>query len=181
MRTVGDEIQSVDITLKSRPKQMSSILSWIKFILSLIVVIFIFRFVFGITIIDGNSMNPTYDNRDVVLTSNLFYKVERNDVVIVKNQSGFNIIKRIIALPGETVGIKGGVVYVNGKPVKEPFTTGKSNDMPETKVEKGFYFIMGDNRTPGESLDSRSTEIGQISRDAIIGETMISIIPFGSR
>ncbi|MBO0959870.1 signal peptidase I [Neobacillus sp. MM2021_6] len=181
MRTVGDEIQSVDITLKSRTKHMSSILSWIKFIISLIVVIFIFRFVFGITIIDGNSMNPTYDNRDVVLTSHLFYKVERNDVVIVKNQSGFNIIKRIIALPGETVRIEGGIVYVNGNPVKEPFTTGTSNDMPETKVEKGSYFIMGDNRAPGESLDSRSTEIGQISREAIIGETMISIIPFGIR
>jgi len=126
-------------------------------------------------------MNPTFDNRDMILTSNIFYTVERNDIVIVKNPSGYNIIKRIIALPGETVKIQDGIVYVNGSPVKEPFIKGKSNDMPETKVKKGFYFIMGDNRTPGESLDSRSPEIGQIARSQIIGENLISIIPFGIR
>lgn len=181
MRAIGKSIDAIDMTVESKSKPQSPIMSWIQFILLLVVVFFIFRFVFGITLIDGNSMNPTYNNRDIVLTSNLFYKVERNDVVIVKNQNGFNIIKRIIALPGETVKIKDGIVYVNGMLVNEPFTIGKSDDMPEIKVEKGFYFIMGDNRTPGESLDSRSTEIGQIARNQIIGETVISIFPFGIR
>lgn len=170
--TVGENLRSSEIAVEPKENILSSIISWIKFILLLLAVIFIFRFTFGLTIIDGNSMNPTFDNKDVILTSNLFYSEERNDIIIVRNQNGFNIIKRIIALPGETVKITNGIVYVNGNPIEEPYTIGIPNDMPEIMVQKGFYFIMGDNRTPGESLDSRSPEMGPIARNQIIGETI---------
>jgi signal peptidase I len=181
MQMVGKNLISRDLSVASNIKPKSSIMSWIRFILLLLLFLFISRFVFSITIIDGNSMNPIFDNKDIALTSNFFYKVERNDVVIVKNQNGFNIIKRIIGLPGETVKIENGIVFVNETPLKETYTIGKSIDMSEIKIKKEFYFILGDNRAPGESLDSRSSEIGPIARSQIIGETIISIIPFGIR
>lgn len=154
-------------------------LSWLKFLLLLAIIFFTLRFALGITIINGNSMNPTFKNQDIVLTSNLFYKIERNDIVLVQDTNGFKIIKRVIALPGEKVEIENGIVYVNQQPIEENFTTGISSEMSEVKVEAGQYFIMGDNRTPGESLDSRSVDMGPIQEGQITGEAMISLLPFG--
>jgi signal peptidase I len=178
MQAINENLDPSNIPIEPKINTLSSIISWIKFILLLLVVIFIFRFAFGITIIDGNSMNPTLENNDMILTSNIFYTAERNDIVIVKNPSAYNIIKRIIALPGEKVKISDGIVYVNGIQVKESYTVGTSHDIPETILEKDFYFIIGDNRTPGESLDSRSPEIGPISKTQIIGEMILSPFHF---
>ncbi len=90
-------------------------------------------------------------------------------------------VKRIIALPGQTVDIKGGLVYVDGKQLDEPYydgtTTTLDTDMPVT-IDEGYVFVMGDNRN--HSTDSRAASLGQVPFDAILGKSQIRIFPFTS-
>lgn len=157
----------------------ASILSWVRFGITILVVFLIFRYVIGITIINGNSMNPTLENRDFILTSSLFFNIDREDIVIVEDPHGFDIIKRIVALPNETIEIKSGIVYVNDEPLKEDYITGTSFDIEKTIIPEGSYFIMGDNRTPGESLDSRDESIGPVPNEAVKGKKVLSLFPLG--
>lgn len=165
---------------KETKNPWSEVISWIKFIAILFVLFFIFRFALGIIIVDGNSMNPTLKNHDVILTNNIFFQPERNDVIIIKTNEGYDIVKRVIALPNETVEIKNGIILINGQPLEETQTAGVSDDMAEILVQEGTYFVLGDNRTPGESLDSRSSEVGLISQNNIKGEAFFSVFPFKS-
>lgn len=154
------------------------ILDWLLYTIFISVLIFIFYFVIGITLVTGSSMNPTLKNEPPILVSKMFFEPNRGDIVIIKEAEGFNIIKRIIGLPNDKVKITNGIVYINGKPLNETYTEGTSNDMEEITIPKGEYFILGDNRTPGESLDSRSSEIGSITEEIIVGEVILSIYPF---
>lgn len=163
-----------------KQKKKSTVLSWVYFFLLLAGILFFFRFVIGITVVSGDSMEPTFESNDILLTSQIFYTPERNDIIIFQDDHGFDVMKRVIALPGETVEISSGAVLVNGTPIDERYIAGTPDDMEETTVNEGEYFVMGDNRTPGESLDSRSDEVGNIHREKIKGEVMISMFPFDS-
>lgn len=165
--------------VKKKEKEKSGWVSWLVFIVLLLSVFLIFRYVVGITFINGHSMSPTLEDGDVILTSNLFYTPERNDIVIFRDEDGFDVIKRIIAMPGETIAIKDGIVLVNGEAVDSNFAAGIPNDMSKTVVEDGSYFLVGDNRVPGESLDSRNSDIGSISKGEIKAEVLLSLYPFG--
>lgn len=177
MTTSSETFHSRDVHTSKKSKTRSTIFGWIRFLLFLAAIFFIFRYALGITLVDGKSMNPTLHDNDIVLTNNIFYQHERDDIVII-NENGFPIIKRIIALPHETVEIKNGTVFVNGDPLEENYTIGISNNMPEVLVEEGTYFVIGDNRTPGESLDSRSSNVGLIPAQHILGEAFFSIKSF---
>ncbi|MGN7385459.1 signal peptidase I [Sporosarcina sp. SAFN-015] len=163
---------------KDTNKVIESIVSWVKFVLIVAAIVFIVRSVVGITVISGNSMASSINNNDVIVTSNLFYELERNDIILFRDQHGFDVIKRIIAVPDDTVEIVGGAVLVNGEAVNEEFAMGTPNDMALTSVLKDSYFVMGDNRTPGESLDSRSSDVGLIPKERVKGEVFISLYPF---
>lgn len=108
-------------------------------------------------------MSPTLKTVSILIEDKLsthFGKPKYGDVVIISEKEiGYSIIKRVIALPGDTISIKSGTVYVNGKPLTEPYIDGKADNMKEVKVEDNKIFVMGDNRTPGESFDSRSSEM----------------------
>ncbi|WP_100011613.1 signal peptidase I [Lentibacillus sediminis] len=171
---------TVEDTRQPDKKKKSAILSWVYFILLLAGILFFFRFVIGVTVVNGDSMEPTFESNDVLITSHLFYTPERNDIIIFQSDQGFGVMKRVIAMPGETVEISDGEVLVNGAPIDERYIEGTPDDMEKTTVDKGEYFVMGDNRTPGESLDSRSDEVGNVHRENIEGEVIISVFPFGS-
>lgn len=175
MRLSLEPLQDQEVYRESKVTTRQTIFSWIRFLLIIAIIFFTFRYAFGITIIEGNSMEPSLHNSDFVLTSSIFYNIERNDIVVIQNDHGYNIIKRVIALPNETIAIKNGIVFVNGDPLEENFTTGVSNDMPEVLVGEGTYFVLGDNRTPGESLDSRNQDIGLIPLNAIKGEAIFTV------
>lgn len=164
--------------VREEEEKKASLLSWTLFIISLVLIFIIFRFVIGVITISGNSMNPTLEDGDILLTSNLIFTVERNDMIVFRDDNGFNVIKRVIGLPNDRIAIQDGNVMVNGEVVNETYTTGLSTDMEEVIVPSQAYFVLGDNRTPGESLDSRDQNVGSIEENNIIGEVMISLFPF---
>ena len=89
-------------------------------------------------------------------------------------------VKRIIALPGQTVDIKDGKVYVDGTVLDEPYYSGTTSVMDTSvkypvTVEEGMVFVMGDNRP--HSKDSRSSDLGQVPFDAVIGKAKLRIWP----
>lgn len=92
-------------------------------------------------------------------------------------------VKRIIGMPGDTVEIRGGRVYVNDKELYEPYFNGETRitdysvSYPVT-VEEGHVFVMGDNR--GNSTDSRSSSLGQVPIEAIEGKSQFRIWPFNA-
>lgn len=118
--------------------------------------------------IDGQSMMPNYQNAEYLLTEKVTYylnKPQRGDVVVLRPpqvvSEGDEFIKRIIGLPGETIKISSGHVYINGKLLNEPYiasdviTQGGPflADNVDYIVPTGLYFLMGDNRE--HSSDSR--------------------------
>jgi len=137
-------------------------------------------------IVSGPSMLPTLQDGDrLILLNNIFYgKPKYGDIVVASKDSfkdGEPIIKRVIATEGQTVDIdfESGVVFVDGIALDEPYintpTTLKEGTAFPLTVAEGCVFVMGDNRN--DSLDSRSTEIGQIDCREILGRVLFLLIP----
>ena len=135
-------------------------------------------------VVDGNSMEPNMSSGQWVLVNKLAYKVgdpARGDVVVFNSPSPSGppvLIKRIIGLPGETVKIEGGKVYINDKLLTESYisvTTTTTKYNPCT-LGDNEYFVMGDNRH--NSSDSRSW--GKLDRSMMIGKTWLRIWPFSA-
>lgn len=131
--------------------------------------------------IHGTSMSPTLHEKEIVLTIKP-NELKQGDIISFYHNRAI-MIKRIIALPGDTVDIKtDGTVIVNNKELKEDYIKEKNMGNPDITlpytVPNGTYFVMGDNRK--DSLDSRDIAIGCIKKDDILGKIKFSIIPFDS-
>jgi signal peptidase I len=165
---------------KVATKEKEGVLDWIKFIVKLVVICVLVNSSVGITRVIGHSMDPTLKNGSLLLVnkfSTYFGQPDHGDVVIIDDGMGYDIIKRVIGLPGDKVSIKDGTVYVNESPLPEISVLGISDDMSEVVVEKDHLFIMGDNRAPGESLDSRSDDVGIVDISGIKEYALISLLP----
>lgn len=134
----------------------------------------------------GGSMSPTLQEKDKILINKLSYlfsKPNRFDVIVFK-QSGtehsYYNIKRVIGLPGETVQIVNGKIYINGDELKEPIVTEAMNmnglAADEILLDENEYFVLGDNRNNSE--DSRFSNIGNILSDEIVGKAWIRLNHF---
>lgn len=165
-------------TVDQHKEKKSTIFSWVLFLVFLASVFLFFKYVVGITIVSGQSMAPTLANKDIVITSNLFYTPKRNDIVIYKDDQGNHIIKRVVGLPNETVEICNGTVFINNHPLDEKYILGNSENMDEITINDQSYFLIGDNRNPGKSLDSRNEEIGPIKEEDLVGKAIFSLYPF---
>jgi signal peptidase I len=110
-------------------------------------------------VVEGNAMMPAFHNGDKVLTDKNVSELKRGDVITFlypKDRTKW-YIKRIIGLPGETVEIRQGKVYINGQVLDEPYVDETFNqtkaNFPPQKIAEYNYFVMGDNRD--NSSDSR--------------------------
>ena len=136
---------------------------WFIFVEGIVVValllFLIFRFVLGISTVDGTSMNPTLDNGQRLIFFRLVRDYKKGDIVCMRMPNGDQYVKRIIAKGGDTIAVSAGKVYVNGQELEEPYAKGTTETQEDTveypmTLEADQYFVMGDNRE--HSIDSRS-------------------------
>lgn len=129
----------------------------------------------------GTSMAPTLAEGDIVVSVKS-PKISRGDIVAFYFNNKL-LVKRVIAMPGDTVDIdENGSVYLNGSLLDEPYVAEKSLGecnitLPYT-VPDERYFAMGDHRL--NSLDSRNSSIGCVSKDQIVGKLVFSVWPFSN-
>lgn len=151
---------------------------------AVIILILLFSLVLRPAAVIGNSMLPNFSGGDRVACVHSFSGYERGDVIIISHatRKDESIIKRVIAVGGDTVDIDfyKGTVSVNGQVLDEPYVntpTNLSYDMtfPVT-VPEGKLFVLGDNRNG--SLDSRSTDIGFINENKVLGKVVFRFYPF---
>jgi signal peptidase I len=155
-------------------------------VLAFAIFMMIYMFLFQPHKVDGNSMYPNFHNQEYILTDKISYKrhnPERGDVVIFHapppNDADF--IKRIIGLPGETIMVQAGRVYINGVQLKEVYLTSslatseKSflRDGVQYQIPLDYYMVFGDNR----NFSSDSREWGPVSKKAIVGKAMFRYWP----
>lgn len=151
---------------------------------ALVAALVIKTFLFQAFYIPSESMTDTLMVGDRVLVNKLAYdlgEVERGDIVVFHKPENAgpsdvsDFIKRVIALPGETITSVDGRVYINGQLLEEPYLdeTVITTGLREQVVPEGHLFVMGDNRT--NSSDSRV--FGPISQDLVVGEAFIRVWP----
>ena len=140
--------------------------------------------------VEGTSMLNTLHPSDRVLVNKLSYRLHdprRGDVVVLKriesNSEERDLIKRVVALPGETVEYLDCQLFIDGALVNEPYLDPQivsSNrcgaDQPAVQVGTDHVFVMGDNR--GGSLDSRDSSVGQVDYGNLIGRAFVIMWPF---
>jgi len=142
---------------------------------------FLIHFSVQRAVVEGSSMEPGLQNEQVLLISKLSYKFgepKRGDIIVFPPPHILNpekdYIKRIIGLPGETVEIKNGVVFINDIALDESYITESANgNFARITVPANEYFVLGDNRN--NSMDSRSG--WTVPYDTIVGKAWLSIWP----
>ncbi len=176
--------ESVSETKYTPNKLLTAVFEWISAaIVAIVVVAVIFSVFFRTVNVDGDSMNHTLHNGDRLLISGFFYTPDYGDIVVVRRVNDTPLIKRVIALPGDTVYINpnDGLVYRNGIPLDEPYIFPASTDCPtpskgtstEVVVQEGEVYVLGDNR--GGSLDSRM--LGCQPLENVVGRVILRLSP----
>lgn len=146
---------------------------------ALVLALVVHLFLAQATIVYGQSMEPNLHPNQRLIVDKLSYRLhppQRNDIVVVDlPEMEDMLVKRIVALPGEQVEVRRGVVYVNGEAMPEPYPHDMTPyDMAPITLGPLNYFVMGDNR--GNSNDSRV--FGPITRDEIVGRVWLRYWPF---
>ncbi len=173
---------------KEKNSPAEELYGWAQsFLFAIMLLVLVSSFVVRISGVSGGSMLDTLKDNDRVLVQILGYNYpEKGDIVVVTAPSFSSepIVKRVIALEGDTVEIySGGHVFVNGEELYEPYVSsldfngGQTLSYPYT-VPDGHIFVMGDNREV--SADSRYYSIGPIDIDNIIGKVFFRLWPMKS-
>lgn len=179
---------------KKENKPLEIIKTILTYVFIILIVIIIRIFFIDPVRVDGTSMDTTLSNGEILILNKIVYKkedIKRFDIIVIKEDDNIflknkKIIKRVIGLPGETIEYKDNVLYINGKEMKDPYPSTKTDDFSiedigHEKIPGDTYFVMGDNRS--DSLDSRYPSVGVIKKEQIIGRAKFAIWPlnkFGS-
>lgn len=166
-------------------KLLKEVLAWIIQIALTVLLAFTFVYFIGLrTSAVGQSMADTIYSGDNILVNRFIYAVtdpKPNDIVVFKpngNEKSHLYIKRVIGVPGDTVQIINGIVYVNGEVFSEAVSVSSIEEAgiaaePIT-LQKDEYFVLGDNRNNSE--DSRFANIGNVKKEYIIGKVWFRIV-----
>ena len=155
---------------------------WIISIIVALVLSFIIRqFIVELYIVDGPSMRPTLQSGERLVVNKFIYRTrnpEKGEIVVFKYPSdpSRDFIKRVIAVPGDSIEIKNHDVYVNDVLLSEPYILEPTlSEYPRAVVPEGTVFVMGDNRNNSE--DSRFADVGFVPYDLIKGKAMVVFWP----
>ena len=188
MPSTPPEVEGTPPTGKGRHTRRWAIEWGVIILAAVLVAVLVRAFVFQTFFIPSTSMYPTLQPGDRIVVYKLDTSPSPGQIVVFKRPPDENcggapvpdLVKRVIGLPGQTIQGKDGVVYVNGKLLKEPWLPPKTaHSSPYTstfgpvKIPKGDYFMMGDNRT--DSCDSR--DWGPLPGSYIVGRAVMLIWP----
>ena len=175
-----------DIETEEKPNVMRELLGMLVYVgIVLAITFLIITFVGQRTHVSGESMENTLDDGDQLIVDKLTYRFhdpERFDIIVFpfRYKDNTYYIKRIIGLPGETVQVIDGYMYINGKKLDEHYGAEVMEDpgiaAEPIKLGDDEYFVLGDNRN--HSSDSRVASVGVLTRDMLIGRAWVRIYPF---
>ncbi len=168
-------------------RRRRALLDWFVVIAVALIVAFLVRtFVLAHFVVDGTSMSTTLHDDDRVFVNKLSYRLHdpnRGDVVVLHQITGASerdLIKRVIALPGETIEVRSCQVLIDGQPLEEPYLDPEvvqpgncGGETAPVTVPEDHVFVMGDNR--GGSQDSRA--LGPIDEDDLVGRAFVVFWP----
>ncbi len=182
---MADSVVSEPKQIEGKPKDKDSFVSFLKELPVLVITAVAIAFVIKWLVVQpfyipSGSMEPTLMPGDRVLVTKFIYrfvKPKPGDIIvfIAPNGDGRDFIKRIVATGGDTVEVKEGRLFVNGKPSQGDYKTmpGDYSNFPATKIPKGRVFVMGDNRP--NSMDARV--FGPLDENAILGRAFMVYWP----
>lgn len=162
-------------------------LDFVEIVLVCLSVFFVvYLFIGQLLEVTGDSMYPNFHDKDQVLAEKLstkFVDIKRGEVIILKHplEKDRLLIKRVIGLPGETIRLSNGRVYINDLPLEEPYLAANTETLQEQalqegieyKIPSGSYVVMGDNRA--KSTDSREWMF--LPKDLIVGRAVLVYYP----
>ena len=150
----------------------------ISYIIIILTVVIIRLYIITPVRVQGTSMDTTLKQGEILLLEKYDKNYERFDIVVIK-EGNERIIKRIIGMPGESIKIIDGIIYINGEKIEDEYASSVTNDFSLEKFEletipENTYFVLGDNRIV--SKDSRI--LGPIKKENIQGKAIYRIWPF---
>lgn len=166
---------------------VKEVAGWIIEILMVVMLAWTFVYFAGLhTSVVGQSMAETLNSGDEILVNRFIYKItdpKANDIIVFLpngNEKSHYYVKRVIAVPGDTVLIQNGAVYVNGELFEEEIEVASIEEAgiaeEEITLGKDEYFVLGDNRNNSE--DSRYANIGNVKKEYIIGKAWFRVAPW---
>ena len=176
--TVEITEQPAEPPVKSAKRE---VLEWIGSIAIAIVIALVLRnYVITFVRVDGDSMLPTLVNNERLIVIRLGYTPKQGDIIILDPPNGRGpYVKRVIGMPGQTVTIDDGKLYIDGKLQDEDYVnnaTFPTSGQSEFLVPEDSVFVLGDNREI--SRDSRASDVGFIKYNKVLGKVVCRVWPF---
>jgi signal peptidase I len=165
-----------------KPRGSPVLAVWLRdLIISLAISAFIIIFLYQPVKVEGTSMMPSLDDQERIFVNKFVYRlepIERGDIVVFRypRDPSKSYIKRVIGVAGDRIRIDDGQVYVNGRPLLEPYVPAIYSDARsyrEIVVPQGSYFLLGDHR----SMSSDSRDFGAVEENLIYGKAVFGYWP----
>ena len=177
------KIQYRAVDFRESDDSVQSAEKWFDFVATvagaIAAVMLILVFLFRVVTVDGQSMVPNLQDGDRLILTDVTTRYKHGEIVVISRANDDPLVKRVIAVSGDTLDLRDGHVYLNGELLDEPYLEQETYDyspgppdFPLT-VPKGCVFVMGDNR--GNSLDSRAAEVGFIDTHQILGKVIVHL------